>query len=139
TRVRGFGDRARRPLAYSPGCPQLRANGRRNVRAGREHMFAAARRTLNEFNQARDLLESGVGIRATARALGLPYNTVRYWRGLTRPPNTMVKRVQAWPGRKHTRKIELVDWQRELTHRHPEALIRGLIHSDGSRVINGFK
>jgi hypothetical protein len=46
---------------------------------------------------------------------------------------------QHGPGRKHTRRIELVDWQRELTHRHPEAVIRGLIHSDGSRVINRFK
>src|SRR3954452_20696490 len=46
---------------------------------------------------------------------------------------------QHGPGRKHKRKIELVPWQREITHAHPEALIRGLIHSDGSRCINRFK
>lgn len=33
----------------------------------------------------------------------------------------------------------LADWQREITHDHPEALLRGLIHSDGSRCINRFK
>ena len=43
---------------------------------------------------------------------------------------------QHGPGRKHKREIELVEWQRVLTHRYPEALIRGLIHSDGSRCIN---
>ena len=43
---------------------------------------------------------------------------------------------QHGPGRKHERKIELVEWQRVLTHRHPDAFIRGLIHSDGSRCIN---
>jgi hypothetical protein len=43
---------------------------------------------------------------------------------------------QHGPGRKHERVIELSEWQRELTHAHPEALIRGLIESDGSRHPN---
>jgi hypothetical protein len=42
-------------------------------------------------------------------------------------------------GRKHLRPIELADWQLELTHRYPEALLRGLIHSDGCRALNRFK
>lgn len=46
---------------------------------------------------------------------------------------------QHGPGRKHERPIELVDWQREITHAHPKAILRGLIHSDGSRCINRFK
>lgn len=46
---------------------------------------------------------------------------------------------QHGPGRKHARRIELAGWQRNLTHRHAQALLRGLIHSDGSRVINRFK
>ena len=46
---------------------------------------------------------------------------------------------QHGPGRKHTREIDLVEWQREITHVHPKALLRGLIHSDGSRCINRFK
>jgi hypothetical protein len=33
----------------------------------------------------------------------------------------------------------LADWQLELTHAHPSPLIRGLLHSDGCRVINRFK
>jgi hypothetical protein len=46
---------------------------------------------------------------------------------------------QHGPGRKHEREIRLTDWQREITHAHPKALIRGLIHSDGSRCVNRFK
>lgn len=46
---------------------------------------------------------------------------------------------QHGPGRKHLRPIELTRWQRELTHAHPGTLIRGLIHSDGCRVVNRFK
>jgi hypothetical protein len=46
---------------------------------------------------------------------------------------------QHGPGRKHLRAIVLDDWQVELTRTHPEALIRGLIHSDGCRVTNRFR
>lgn len=46
---------------------------------------------------------------------------------------------QHGPGRKHKRLIELADWQTILVNTHPRALLRGLIHSDGSRVINRFK
>ena len=42
-------------------------------------------------------------------------------------------------GRKHLRPIVLVDWQLKLTHAHPGSLIRGLIHSDGCRVVNRFQ
>ena len=42
------------------------------------------------------------------------------------------------PGRKHMRTIALEDWQRDLCAAHPRELIRGLMHSDGSRVINRF-
>jgi hypothetical protein len=38
-------------------------------------------------------------------------------------------------GRKHERRIVLSGWQAEITHRHPEALVRGLMHSDGSRFV----
>jgi hypothetical protein len=43
---------------------------------------------------------------------------------------------QHGPGRKHHRRIELVQWQRELVAQHPELLLRGLVHSDGCRFIN---
>jgi len=39
-------------------------------------------------------------------------------------------------GRKHERPIALVDWQRAIVVKHPRSFIRGLIHSDGCRVIN---
>jgi hypothetical protein len=46
---------------------------------------------------------------------------------------------QHGPGMKHTRKIELADWQRLLVERNPHGLIRGLIHSDGCRATNNVK
>jgi len=39
-------------------------------------------------------------------------------------------------GKKHERPIVLADWQRTIVEEHPWSLIRGLIHSDGCRVIN---
>jgi hypothetical protein len=46
---------------------------------------------------------------------------------------------QHGPGSKLDRKIELVEWQVEVVDEHPEAFLRGLIHSDGSRCMNTFK
>jgi hypothetical protein len=46
---------------------------------------------------------------------------------------------QHGPGRKHERKIELADWQKELVTAEPPALLRGLIHSDGYRGLNWVK
>ncbi len=43
---------------------------------------------------------------------------------------------QHGPGRKHERTIVLEDWQRTLVETHPAAFLRGLFHSDGSRVRN---
>jgi hypothetical protein len=43
---------------------------------------------------------------------------------------------QHGPGRKHERKIELAPWQREMVDADPRPLLRGLIHSDGCRVLN---
>ena len=43
---------------------------------------------------------------------------------------------QHGPGPKHLRPIELVDWQQAVVDDHPEALLRGLIHSDGTRHMN---
>ncbi len=38
-------------------------------------------------------------------------------------------------GRKHSRRIELAPWQRQIAYVHAEELIRGLIHSDGCRFV----
>jgi hypothetical protein len=43
---------------------------------------------------------------------------------------------QHGPGLKHTRPIELTDWQHTLVLRHPKLMLRGLVHSDGCRFIN---
>ncbi len=42
---------------------------------------------------------------------------------------------QHGPGYKHQHRIVLAQWQRELVDRHHPLLLRGLIHSDGCRVI----
>lgn len=43
---------------------------------------------------------------------------------------------QHGPGPKHTRRIWLADWQQKLAERWPDALIRGMIQSDGCRFMN---
>jgi hypothetical protein len=43
---------------------------------------------------------------------------------------------QHGPGKKHLRRIWLAPWQQELAERWPEALLRGLIQSDGCRITN---
>ncbi|MFJ7069383.1 transcriptional regulator [Streptomyces sp. NPDC101115] len=43
---------------------------------------------------------------------------------------------QHGPGKKHERRIVLEPWQQEIVDAHPWDFIRGLIHSDGCRIIN---
>ena len=43
---------------------------------------------------------------------------------------------QHGPGRKHERPIMLEEWQIEIVSAHPADFLRGLFHSDGSRVAN---
>jgi hypothetical protein len=38
-------------------------------------------------------------------------------------------------GRKHLRPIHLADWQQRVLDEFPGALLRGLVHSDGCRII----
>jgi hypothetical protein len=42
---------------------------------------------------------------------------------------------QHGPGRKHLRPIYLAEWQKEIVASHRKPFIRGLIHSDGTRII----
>jgi hypothetical protein len=46
---------------------------------------------------------------------------------------------QHGPGVKHKRKIALEPWQERIVERHPGRLLRGLIHSDGCRVMNRIR
>ncbi|MFH9607931.1 helix-turn-helix domain-containing protein [Streptomyces sp. NPDC017448] len=43
---------------------------------------------------------------------------------------------QHGPGKKHDRRIALEPWQQQIVDAHPWEFIRGLIHSDGCRIIN---
>ena len=42
-------------------------------------------------------------------------------------------------GPKHTRRVALEEWQARIAMVHPEALLAGLIHSDGCRCVNRVK
>jgi hypothetical protein len=42
---------------------------------------------------------------------------------------------QHGPGRKHLRPIHLVPWQTSIVDAHHESFIRGLIQSDGTRIV----
>lgn len=43
---------------------------------------------------------------------------------------------QHGPGPKHTRRIVLEAWQQAIVDRFPAPFLRGLLHSDGCRVLN---
>ncbi|MFJ9408696.1 transcriptional regulator [Streptomyces sp. NPDC101393] len=43
---------------------------------------------------------------------------------------------QHGPGKKHERPIVLEPWQQQIVDAHPWEFVRGLIHSDGCRIIN---
>ncbi len=43
---------------------------------------------------------------------------------------------QHGPGRKQEREMLLESWQQKIVDAHPWQLVRGLIHSDGCRLIN---
>ena len=48
--------------------------------------------------------------------------------------------VPQWgAGRKHERPITLAPWQRATVETDPRPFLRGLIHSDGCRVVNRFR
>ena len=82
-----------------------------------------------------------------AMALTFPGSTPRLWPSSVGKSDVLyiahpaIPRAfpQHGPGRKHTRPIVLAAWQRDLTHEHPQALVRGLIHSDGCRSVNRVK
>jgi hypothetical protein len=46
---------------------------------------------------------------------------------------------QHGPGKKHLRRIRLREWQWLLVDADPRPLVRGLIHSDGSRHVNTIR
>ncbi|MFF5972675.1 transcriptional regulator [Streptomyces sp. NPDC012769] len=43
---------------------------------------------------------------------------------------------QHGPGKKHERRIALEPWQQEIVDAHPWDFLRGLVHSDGARIVN---
>ncbi|HSS10209.1 MAG TPA: hypothetical protein VLL25_10005 [Acidimicrobiales bacterium] len=73
-----------------------------------------------------------------------PENKVGIYRHRTSNVAEVVSHSKHWmcffpqhgAGPKHLRSISLADWQQEIVDDLPEPFLRGLIHSDGCRVLN---
>lgn len=85
---------------------------------------------------------------ARAMSTVAPHIAVKHQhRGPDRTCLTTYAYSRSWPclfpqhgrGPKHHRAIELVDWQAAITRAFPEALLRGLVHSDGCRSVNTIR
>jgi hypothetical protein len=84
-------------------------------------------------------------VRACRRALEVVRPANRAWVGRSKKCrcNVVMMYSNHWPcllpqmgpGRKHERSIRLAPWQQTVVSRQHEAFIRGLIHSDGCRVV----
>ena len=108
---------------------------------------ATMRRTscLRVFMDSRHPRIIGACVRAI-RAV-MPANRVTAFR--QKPSNCVEIQCSSrqWPclipqhgrGLKHERPIALAEWQAEITARHAEDFVRGLIHSDGCRFMNRIR
>jgi hypothetical protein len=90
-------------------------------------------RIIHETIRALELCADGRPIRRRrppGEAFTVVYSYGRHW-------------LDAFPqygrGPKHERPIVLAPWQRAIVEADPRPFLRGLIHSDGCRVINRFK
>lgn len=79
-----------------------------------------------------------------AAAAVLPGRTVgQRWKDIDQRCVEVYAYSKQWPcllpqhgaGKKHERAIELVAWQRRIVERHREQFVRGLIESDGCRIV----
>lgn len=79
--------------------------------------------------------EAVIGRRVAIRAA--PHEAVIYVQSYSKQWPCLL--AQHGPGVKHERRIALLDWQQRIVDAHPDQLVRGLIHSDGCRVINRIR
>lgn len=106
-----------------------------HISAGRRGVF-----NLHVYNDARyvDLNQHVADLMSTVKPGGRPHTRL--------VPGAVVTTVswkhwpcllpQHGPGRKHERPIILTSWQDDIVSTHPADFLRGLFHSDGSRVRN---
>jgi len=100
---------------------QLAAMGRNNCEIGRE--IGVNRRTVSDW------------VRSRTRRIGAE-GQLRRRSDCTHWPHLF---PQHGPGVKHERPIVLEPWQLRIVERYPGRLLRGLIHSDGCRVVNRIR
>ncbi|NYI07156.1 helix-turn-helix domain-containing protein [Allostreptomyces psammosilenae] len=93
------------------------------------------------------LYQSGMSLSEVSRATGISRGAIRSWSlpRVTGEGHVMLTSYsrhwpclfpQHGPGKKHERAIVLEPWQRDILANHPWDVVRGLFHSDGSRVTN---
>ena len=140
------GQRARSAKAHRNGLPAASYAYLLGAYLGDGHIVLT-RRGVYRLRVARDLLHLNIawwialaiedvrGRRATLhpRMHSRALDVSSYWK------HWPCLFPQHGPGRKHERRIALVPWQQRIVDAHPDQLVRGLIHSDGSRHINRIK
>lgn len=106
------------------------------ISEGRRHVFKLRIAACDDYPEIMAECEAAIRrvmpAHEVGRVQGLGctevYSTSKHWPCLF---------PQHGPGRKHLRRISLEQWQKRIAlELHPELLLRGLIHSDGCRVIN---
>lgn len=124
-------DRPRGAYAYllglylGDGCLSL---GRRNVYALRIACGNAWPGLIEECARAvHAVMPDNSVCRAPAPGCTSVVSTSKHWPCLF---------PQHGPGKKHERVIALAPWQQAIVDAHPWELLRGLVHSDGCRIVN---
>jgi hypothetical protein len=108
------------------------------ISEGRRHVFRLRIATCDNYPQIRAECEAAMRVVMPANGVGSVqgigctevYSNSKHWPCLF---------PQHGPGRKHLRRIALEPWQGRIAlDRHPDRFLRGLIHSDGCRVMNNI-
>ncbi|MBB4922767.1 transcriptional regulator [Kitasatospora kifunensis] len=112
-------------LYLGDGCL---SEGRRSVYALRIACGNAWPGLIEQCEQAiRTVLPGNGVLRVPAPGCTSVVSTSKHWPCLF---------PQHGPGKKHERPIVLAPWQQAIVDAHPWGLLRGLIHSDGCRIVN---
>lgn len=122
------------PAAYSlllgyylgDGCISTFANGTEKLRINLDTKYP---QVIDECRASAAAVRNGVASVQARNGMNCVevYSMSKHWSCVF---------PQHGPGMKHTRRIELVDWQLQVVESFPEQLVRGLLMSDGCRVVN---
>ncbi|MFK0127826.1 helix-turn-helix domain-containing protein [Streptomyces nigra] len=112
-------------LYLGDGCLSAHRNGGYYLRIACDDAWPGL---IRQCREAIARVRPGVGVYTCRRdGCSMVTSYSRHWPDLF---------PQHGPGKKHERAIVLEPWQRDIVDAHPWEFIRGLIHSDGCRVVN---